>query len=123
MAPLPTKPKIKKRTQKQCDALLTPLIKLLNPYCMLCGQSTQVAHHHVHKSKSLVLRYNIDNLIPLCNGCHFKLHLNESYWASKIVETRGIEWFQYLDKEKNKIIKPNYNEIYEALKERTKQAE
>lgn len=122
MAPLPTKPKIKQRTQKNCDALLTPLIKLLHPYCLLCGDCTQVAHHHVHKSKSLNLRYDEKNLVPLCNKCHLKLHWDESYWGSKVASIKGKKWFEYLEKNKQTIVKPNYNEIYETLKERTKQA-
>lgn len=114
---------MKNKTQKSCDALLTPLIKILHPQCLLCGQDTQVAHHHIHKSKSLALRYNIDNLINLCNACHLKLHWNESYWASKIVEIKGLDWFQKLDKEKNTIIRyPDYNQIYEELKEKTRNA-
>lgn len=112
---------LKTRTQKHCDALLSPLVKLLHPQCELCGQDTQVAHHHIHKAKCLALRYNVDNLIPLCNACHLKLHWNESYWASKIVEKRGIKWFQKLDKEKNTIIKYiDYNKIYDDLKEQTR---
>lgn len=80
---------------------------------------TQVAHHHIHKSKSSVLRYNIDNLIPLCSSCHLKLHYNESYWASKVVEVRGLEWFHKLDKAKDEIVKTNlqfYKDNYERLK-------
>lgn len=104
-----------KYTQKKCDNLLTPIIIRLHPQCLLCGSRTQVAHHHVHKSKSLILRYNFDNLIPLCNSCHFKLHFNESYWASKIVEIRGMKWFKKLDAEKNRIVKVDYQKIYTKL--------
>jgi 5-methylcytosine-specific restriction endonuclease McrA len=106
---------MKKPDQKTCDKLLTPLVKKLSPKCLLCGNPTQVAHHHVHKSKSLVLRYDLRNLIPLCNGCHFKLHYNESYWASKIVEKKGLKWFKELDKKKNEIIKPDYPLIHSRL--------
>jgi len=107
------------KTQKQCDKLLSPLVAKLKPKCLLCNWQTQVAHHHVHKSKSLILRYDLDNLINLCNSCHFKLHYNESYWASKIVEIKWIEWFQDLDKRKNELCvgvnKIDYNAVYERL--------
>ncbi len=103
--------------QAKCDKLLTPIIKSRFPVCLLngaigndnCTYNTQVAHHHVHKSKSSILRYNMDNLIPLCNHCHAMLHHNESYWASKIVEIKGLEWFSQLEKEKNKLIKVDKN--------------
>ncbi len=120
--------KIKAHTQAQCDALLTPIVKIIHPVCILnghakgCTYDTQVAHHHVHKSKSLILRYNFDNLINLCHHCHLMLHMNESFWASKIVQIKGLDWFEALEKEKNKIYKPNYNEIYDKLKEKERQS-
>lgn len=70
-----------------------------------CTYHTQVAHHHVHKSKSSRLRYEIDNLVNLCNHCHLMLHHNESYWASKVVEIRGVEWFKDLEKKKYEQVK------------------
>jgi len=108
-----------KSLRKKCDDLLTPLIKKMSPACLLCGRKTEVAHHHVHKSKSTVLRYTIENLIPLCNHCHLALHWNESYWASKIVQLKGIAWFNKLEREKNKIVKADiifYQTNYGRLK-------
>jgi len=93
------------KLQRECDKHLTPIIKLMYPNCLLCGDKTEVAHHHIHRSKSLLLRYDIDNLIPLCNRCHMALHHNESYYASKIVEIRGISWFKELDRKKHQTIK------------------
>lgn len=91
--------------RNKCDALLTPLIKKLHPHCLLCGKNTEVAHHHVHKSTSSRLRYDLDNLINLCQHCHLVLHLNESYWASKIVDIKGLDWFHKLDRAKNELVK------------------
>lgn len=97
-------PKLKTIRDK-ADALLTPIIKRLYPRCLLCSRATEVAHHHVHKSKSTRLRYELGNLIPLCHSCHYKLHQNESYWASKVVEIKGLQWFQEIDRLKNEIVK------------------
>jgi len=105
-----------KHTQKQCDKLLTPIIKKLHPKCLLCGGETQVAHHHFHKSKSSNLRYDIKNLVNLCSKCHLKLHWNESFWGSKVAQIKGNEWLNYLEANKNTIIKPDYDAIYERLK-------
>jgi hypothetical protein len=118
------KPKVKKITQKMCDNLLSPIVKSEHPICFFhgiaekCTRDTQVAHHHVHKSKSLALRYDFENLINLCNHCHLMLHCNESFWASKIVSVKGLEWFAYLEKKKQETTKPNYPEIYEYLSAR-----
>ena len=106
-----------KATQKKCDSLLSPLVIKLNPKCLLCGNPTQVAHHHCHKAKSLNLRYDLKNLIPLCGKCHLKLHWNESFWASKIVQIKGLRWFSYIEKNKEIILRyPDYKKIYKRLK-------
>lgn len=91
--------------RNKCDALLTPIVKLINPSCLLCGNKTEVAHHHKHKSSSTRLRYELTNLIALCNSCHFSLHQNESYHASRIVEINGLQWFKDLDKMGREIVK------------------
>lgn len=105
--------------RNKADKLLTPYIISKHPHCLLkapnCAYYTQVAHHHVHKSKSNRLRYEESNLIPLCHHCHIVLHNNESYWASKIIETKGIEWFQNLDRMKNEIVKTNASFYLEAI--------
>lgn len=97
-------PKLK-TIRTKADNLLTPLVKKLSPNCLLCGRPTEVAHHHVHKSKSTRLRYELDNLIALCGHCHVVLHNNESYWASKIVEKKGVEWFMRIDRLGRELVK------------------
>jgi len=107
------------RWKVECDKLLTPFIIKKFPNCMLCGSPTQVAHHHIHRSKSLRVRYEIQNLLPLCGSCHYKLHQNESYWASKIIQIRGLRWFARLEKLKNEVVKwgkEDYKRIYRKLK-------
>lgn len=106
--------------RNKCDNLLTPIIKKMHEHCLLCGGPTQVAHHHVHKSKSTRLRYEIDNLIPLCGSCHVKLHQNESYWGSKVTEIRGLEWFQRIDRLGRETVKADVH-YYLAQLERLKQ--
>lgn len=102
--------------RNKADNLLTPLVIKLFPKCLLCGRDTEVAHHHVHKSKSNALRYKLINLINLCSSCHFKLHQNESFWASKIVEIKGLEWFRTLEKMKNETVKVDKFFYEEAIR-------
>lgn len=106
--------------RNKADKLLTPIIKKMHPQCLLCGGETQVAHHHVHKSKSTRLRYEIDNLIPLCHECHIRLHMNESFWASKIVTIKGMDWFRRVEKMGQEIVKADihwYKDNFERLTE------
>jgi len=70
-------------------------------------------------SKSNALRYYIPNFIPLTNAEHQALHNNESYYASKIVSIRGIEWFQDIERMKRTTVKTDrffYMEHLEKLK-------
>ena len=114
------------KMQKKCDRLLSPIITEMHPVCLLnglednlnCAYESQVAHHHVHKSKSLALRYDLENLIPLCTHCHLMLHHNESYWASKIVEIKGLDWFREIEIKKRGTVKADihwYNMQFETL--------
>jgi len=112
-----------KSMRNKCDKLLTPIIKAQHPECFLkgsknCNFHSQVAHHHIKKSRSSALRYDLENLIPLCNSCHMMLHQNESKWVLELIEMKGIEWAQSL-KEKDVMVKTDvhfYIENYERLK-------
>jgi len=109
-----------KYTQKKCDALLSPIIIKLNPKCLLCRGKTHVAHHFIKKSVSSFHRYNLDNLINLCSGCHFRLHFNdEGLWNGRIALLKGKRWLDKLEKHKRDYIKCNkeyYEKTYKRLK-------
>ena len=103
--------------RNKCDKLLTPRTVKQCPRCELCGKPSQVAHHFVHKSKSNRLRYEMINLIPLCNSCHFALHQNESEYAGRIVKGRGLLWFETLEILKRETIKVNRQYYENQLKQ------
>ena len=113
-----------KKMRNKADKLLTPIIKIKYPLCLLrkaqsCQGITQVAHHHILKSKCTALRYEIDNLIPLCNPCHLLLHTHESFYSSVLVSIKGLDWFHFLESKKETIIKADvhfYIANYERLK-------
>jgi len=114
------------KLKAKCDKLLTPIIKGLHPYCEGCGSLTQVGHHWIEKSRSNNLRHEIDNIIPLCNSCHTKIHnrfgnsvMGSIDIADKIRENRGEEWFERMKVEGRKVVKVNkawYQENFDRLK-------
>jgi 5-methylcytosine-specific restriction endonuclease McrA len=125
-----TKKKAKKKTVKRtklptvksmrnkCDKLLTPIIKVMQPNCLLCGGETQVAHHHIKKSTSSALRYYIPNLIGLCTPCHCRLHNDEILWTGRVIKLKGMEWLEDLEEKKKEQVKTDvhfYIEHYERL--------
>src|SRR3990167_1234954 len=116
--PIPKGQKIKlpklKTVRTKADNLLTPIIKIEFPRCLLCNQPTQVAHHFIFKSKSTALRYVFDNLIPLCHKCHFRLHKDETQWSGKIIEIKGLQWFTNLQTAKNDLVKADVHYFIKA---------
>jgi len=112
------------KIQKTCDALLQIAVKAQNPVCEACGAKTQVAHHWIEKSRSSFLRYDLRNLIPLCNPCHAKIHnifgnsvVGGLNVAEIIIDKRGRDWKNLMDQ-----LQPTYQKVnvgwLESVKER-----
>jgi len=110
--------------QKQADSLLQRINIQNNKKCESCGGATQVGHHWIEKSRSSNLRYNFDNLIPLCNPCHAKIHnvfgnniIGGVNIAQVIIKKRGNKWKERMEIEGRMIIKVNKG-YYEGVIER-----
>jgi hypothetical protein len=89
------------------------------PKSLLSGLPTQVMHHFVPKSVSSFHRYNWDNLIPLTNGEHMRLHQSgDPSIEHTIIKIKGEDWFTELEKHKRDYVKINkgyYKETLEKL--------
>lgn len=109
----------KSHTQKQCDKLLQELVRAKNTKCLLCHNPCEVGHHFIRKSLSSYLRYDLRNIIPLCNSCHCKHHLQEDpSFEIKIVDIMGRDWYNGLEVDRRKYNKVNvdfYNRTYDNL--------
>ena len=94
-----------KTMRNKCDALLTPIIKKLYPYCIFTGEPTEVAHHAIKKSTASALRYYLPNLIPLTHKAHLRLHSDEITWTGRLIQIKGMEWWEDLERERRKPMK------------------
>lgn len=65
-------------------------------HCLLCGVVAQVGHHYLPKSQYGHLRFELDNIIPLCNECHFKVEHVDSSLQGKIALIKGKKWYNEL---------------------------
>jgi len=54
------------KLRKKCDKLMQQIYTKKYPKCDICGAPTHCMHHFVEKSRSSRLRYEEENLIPLC---------------------------------------------------------
>jgi 5-methylcytosine-specific restriction endonuclease McrA len=107
--------------QKKCDTKIQQIGRKLFPYCEVCGKPMSCLHHYYPKSVSSRLRYDWDNLIPICNGCHMRHHRAGDPTVHNIVnEKRGKEWLQSLKSRKLEEVRTNvayYKEVWESLKQ------
>lgn len=116
-----------KKLRNKADSFLTPICKKNTPQCESCGRDTEVGHHWIEKSRSNYLRYDLRNLISLCNSCHAKIHnrfgnsvVGGLDVAEIIISKRGRGWKEQLDLDQPKYIKVDrffYTENMTRLKE------
>lgn len=74
--------------------------------CEVCRKPANAFHHFIPRSKSLFLRYDVLNGVPLCRSCHSKIHHitknpDDVYEIQKkIRKQRGKVWENYIDTNK-----------------------
>jgi len=112
------------KLQKKCDTLMQIKNKKRHKKCEACGGPNQVAHHWIEKSRSSNLRYNEDNLIPLCQSCHSKIHnvfgnniMGGLNIAEIIIKKRGKKWKERMEREGRITIKVNKAHYEKILSE------
>lgn len=110
---LPSLPSLQKKSDRESQNWGRRTYKK----CEVCGKKMNVLHHFFPKQMSNRLRYEEDNLIPLCNSCHFRHHkMFDPSIHAKIIEKRGLKWFDKLNKMKKRKIKINRNYYNKTIK-------
>jgi len=68
--------------------------------------------HHI-KAKSLYpnMRYNLDNFLNVCWSCHYKLEKVDRSMILDVIVKRGKKWYNVLEREAKKKIKPSFKNI------------
>lgn len=104
--------------RNKCDKLMQEIGKKKFPKSILSGLPTEVMHHFFPKSISSSLRYDWDNLIPLTNGEHLRLHQSgDPSYQQRIIAKKGQKWYQELEKRKRNYVKVNIGYYQQKLKE------
>jgi hypothetical protein len=89
-----------KAQQNRLDKLWREKIKARDEYCQVCGTTQNLHAHHVEGRRLRCLRWDADNGILLCAGCHLFKPLsahNAPAWF--------MEWFEEKHPERLKKIK------------------
>jgi len=110
--------------RNRADKLLQELGRLTYDKCLICGRAYSCLHHFMPKSSCSALRYEWDNLIPICSSCHLGIHSNRgASLIGKIIGIKGQDWFDALEKKKIGYLKTNityYNDVIKRLEKVTK---
>ena len=108
------------KLRDEADRTLQEKNRELFKICEVCGRPCTVGHHIFPKSVSNRLRYEMDNIAHLCQGCHMRHHLaGDPVIHQTIIKNRGgQEWFDKLERksrEYQKVDKYFYMEAIEKL--------
>ena len=103
----------------KADRILQQLGKDAFDSCEVCGQPMSCMHHYFPKSMAGGLRYEWDNLIPICQSCHFSHHNGNPVIHATILAKRGQAWHDRLLEIKKKYVQSDtigyYKGIIESL--------
>lgn len=94
--------KIKKPNRKklisEADKLWSTVIKSRDGKCIYCGSTRNLNAHHIFtKARHGNLRWEPDNGVTLCAGCHtFGVHINPAPYMLKIIEYVGSDVMERL---------------------------
>ena len=104
-----------KPEEKQADILWSRAIKKrAGGRCELCGKEGREAHH-LFKRQYKSVRWDLDNGVCLCLGCHHLAHSKPAQFAEWIINRRGKAWYDRLEQRKNVLGKPDMREILKNL--------
>lgn len=97
------KPKRQVKTRKtklkeKANALLQAINRAEHEHCEECGELNEVGHHFIMVSHCADLRYDMENVIPLCTVCHFLHHLGKPCLDVPITRRHGDEWRDRLER-------------------------
>jgi 5-methylcytosine-specific restriction endonuclease McrA len=126
MKKAPSKKTLKAKLKIKADKLFSQCcFKKWGNIC-ICGREASATHHFFPKSGSAYLRYNLDNGVPLCYGCHIiKIHTQgDPETLERIKKARGLKWYNNLKRLKKKGLEAKsittvkyYQEVIMALEE------
>lgn len=110
----------KTKLRKECDRLWTQIY--LKPKCEVCGKTGVLqGHHYFYKGSYSFLRYEPENHITLCQGCHFVLHHQDPKKIEmRIIEKKGKKWYNSLSRKANTRPKQSFQTLAYFLEEKEK---
>lgn len=88
--------------------------------CTVCGKQANQVHHWIKRSQSLATRWDLENGVPVCQRCHYILEHSPDVkkrrsFEEKIIDSRGQEWWDRLEKKRHEIFKKNLGNLKDVI--------
>jgi len=88
-------------------------------WCDRIGDIKTFDAHHLRGRGSYSTRWDLDNGVCLCSGCHrFRVHMDTliaSQLVEKLKKKRGKAWYPNLVKKSNRVIKFTIQDLRDLL--------
>ena len=99
-----------KRIKRHLDKLWQQAIRNRDQYCQVCGNTEGLNGHHIFSRSRMNTRWDIENGILLCTGCHTFSSLMSAHKASRaffewLERTKGKTWVDNLEARSQMICK------------------
>jgi len=108
---------MKKKEIKKLDKIVRELCLKRDKKCVKCGIKESLNIHHLVGRTNYALRWELDNLICLCSGCHTlrrnSYHNDPTNWEG--FKKRYPKRYKIINNLKNKIIKHDFEKELERL--------
>ena len=94
--------KVKKKLKKELDLLWKEKSLEKHGKICFCGVEASTFHHYVPRSRSLALRWDLENSVPLCHRHHYLVHFSHEPEVirdicDRIRQLRGKKWIDYIE--------------------------
>lgn len=109
---------MKKIEIKKLDKLWRDAIKERDTCCQICGKVEYLNAHHVIGRRNLNLRWDLNNGITLCSGCHtFKTQSahQDPLWFMEWFQETYPDRYQHISDNRITITKKLYQDILETF--------
>jgi hypothetical protein len=108
----------KRAIMKELDIAWAKRIKEQGRACAVCGRTSYLNAHHIFSRRYMNTRWDIDNGITLCRGCHlYFAHQKYEEFRDIVLGILGVEGFASLKRESNEIKKWDKEELEMLLQQ------
>lgn len=101
---------------KPLDKLFSQVIKARDKWCQRCGGTGGLQTSHFWGRKRSLVRYDEDNAVLLCFGCHQYFHSNPAEHTAWFKQHLGEEKFNLLEGRASQVGKVDENAVFLYLK-------